>query len=126
MFAEQKIPTRETPAPEMLVNKDKKFPKNIQLKIEEINNLKPTGNIGNDVNNFLKITGRIIFREISPDRNLYSIFKTLNAIKTACDGILKTKGKISADSKAIKDAEIKAIERLIDYYSKKFPEKKKK
>jgi hypothetical protein len=104
---------------------DQKTP--AQKKLDKIKGLMPSGDIAYDVNNFFEITNRKdLYRKIHADKNPRTVLDTLNMIKKACQEIIKDPENLTFVSEEKKQAEIEAIERLIDFYSKESPEEQKK
>lgn len=110
--------------------KDKKIVENLQSKLEKINSFEPSGNIANDYNTLLDLTGKdSLYKKVSADENPYIILAGLTGIKTAWEKILRDPEKVDTTNEAKKlfyidvpQAEIEAINKLVNFYLDKFSE----
>ena len=115
----------------MKEEKDKKIAENLQSKLEKINSFEPSGDIANDFNSILELTGRDnLYKKVSADENPHIILAGLTGIKTAWQETLRDPNNIDVANEAKKlfyidvpQAEIEAVNKLINFYLDKFSAK---
>ena len=115
-------------------DKDKKIAENLQSKLEKINSFKPSGDIANDFNEILELTGRdSLYKKVSADENPHVILAGLTGIKTAWQEILRNPSDVDVANEAKKlfyidvpQAEIETVNKLISFYLDKFSAEQEK
>ena len=109
-------------------DRDKKTAENLKLKLEKINSFNPSGDIANDFNKVLELTGKDgLYEKVSAGENPHVILAGLNGIKTAWEKTLRDPKNVDIANEAKKlfyidvpRAEIEAVNKLINFYLNKF------
>ena len=109
-------------------DKDKKIAENLQLKLEELNSFKLSGDIASDFNNLLELTGRdSLYKKVDSSEDPHVVLAGLTGIKTAWQEILRDPNNVDVANEAKKlfyidvpQAEIEGINKLINFYLDKF------
>lgn len=108
--------------------KDKKIAENLQLKLEELNNFEPSGDIASDFNNLLELTEKdSLYKKVGASENPHIILAGLTGIKTTWQEIMRDPNSVDIANEAkklfyidIPQAEIEMINKLINFYLDKF------
>ena len=111
--------------------KEKKLAESLQLKLEKINNIEPSGDIAADFNNLLELTGRdSLYKKVSSNEDPQIILAGLAGIKTAWQETLRNPDRVDVANEAkklfyldIPQAEIETANKLINFYLDKFSTK---
>ncbi len=129
-FEQPPVPEQETQE-----DKDKEIAENLQLKLEKINSFEPSGDIANDFNELLELTGRdSLYKKVNADENPRIILAGLTGIKTAWQETLRDPSGVDVVANEAKrlfyidvpQAEIEAVNKLINFYLSKFSAEQEK
>lgn len=107
--------------------KDERIAEDLQLKLEGLNNLKPSGDIAFDFNSLLELTERdSLYKKVDASENPHVILAGLIGIKTTWQEIMRDPNNVDITNEAKKlfyidvpQAEIEMIDRFINFYSDK-------
>ncbi len=128
---EREINNEEDEAKE---EKDENVAENLRSKLEQINSIEPSGDIASDFNNLLELTGRdSLYKKVSADEDPQIILAGLTGIRTAWQETLRDSNNVDVANEAKKlfyidvpQAEIEAINKLINFYLDKFSTEQEK
>lgn len=124
----QQVTYRQCFFPEMSDEEfEKKIIKDLQLKLEKINNFEPSGNIISDANKFIiEITERR-YEKLNDNENPIEVLANVAALRDIWQKIIRDPKDVDSENEAkrlfyidIPDAEIIAINKIINFYLNKF------
>lgn len=116
-----------------LSERDKEIAENLQQKLEELEGFEPSGNINEDFNKILEITGRDeLYKKVDESVDPGIVLAGLSGIKTAWEKILRDPEKVDFSNLAKKlfyvdvpNKEIEIVNKTINYYLGKMSNKDK-
>ncbi len=113
--------------------KDKEIAEELQSKLKEIENFELSGDIVDDFNSFLEVTGRDgIYKKVDQGEKPEFILAGLTQIKKAWEGIMRDPQSVDTENEAkklffldIPQKEIEAANRFINFYLNKYSKNEK-
>ena len=117
---------------ESLSEKDKKIADDLNKKLEKIKSFEPSGDIVDDFNEILDLTGRNnLYKKVDQNTPPKIILAGLSAIRDSWQEILRDSKEINSDNLAKKlfyidvpQEEIRMVNKVINYYIERLSSKK--
>lgn len=114
-------------------DKDKKIAENLQLKLEQLDDFEPSGDIVTDFNGLLELTGRDhLYKKVTSSEDPLVILAELVGIRATWQETIRDPSNVDTVNEAKKlfyidvpQAEIETINKLISFYLDKFSKEKK-
>lgn len=114
----------EFPKQKELSERDKEIAEKLQEKLKELEGFEPSGNVNEDFNRILKLTGRDeLYKEVDGNVDPKIVLAGLVGIKTAWEKILREPDKVDSSNSAKKlfyidvpKQEIDIVNRTVNHY----------